>query len=65
MEKEAKQWDSFVVRIWRQEGSPGWRGWVQHVRSGESVLVQNGEELLAFVEQRTGILTGTGRKGLK
>jgi hypothetical protein len=56
---------SFVVRIWREEGSAGWRGWVQHTRSGESTTSQDLDELLAFVERRTGKLGGTMEKGLK
>jgi hypothetical protein len=47
---------SFVVRIWREGGRAGWRGWVQHTRSGESAAVQDVNELLAFVERRTGTL---------
>jgi hypothetical protein len=31
--------DSFVIRIWQEEGKPGWKGWVQHARSGESSLI--------------------------
>jgi hypothetical protein len=65
MEKETMHRESFIIRIWRQEGNPGWRGWVQHVRSGESGLVQSREELLAFVEGRTGRLDGSPRKGLR
>lgn len=56
---------SFVVRFWRQDGSGGWRGWVQHTRSGESTVAQDLDELLAFVERRTGRLDGTTRKGLR
>jgi len=57
--------NSFVVRIWREEGSAGWRGWVQHTRSGESTVSQNLDELLAFVERRTGKLSGTVEKRLR
>jgi hypothetical protein len=56
---------SFVVRIWREEGSAVWRGWVQHTRSGESSAAQDLNELLAFVERRTGKLGGTMQKSLK
>jgi hypothetical protein len=56
---------SFVVRIYREEGSAAWRGWVQHTRSGESTVAQDLPELLAFVERRTGKLSGTMQKGLK
>ena len=56
---------SFVVRVWREKGIPGWRGWVQHTRSGESAPIQNLESLLAFIERRTGKLTSIVSKGLK
>jgi hypothetical protein len=57
--------NSFVVRIWREKGSAGWRGWVQHARTGESVPFQDLEKLLAFVEGRTGKLADRARQGLK
>ena len=56
---------SFVVRIWREEGSAGWQGWVQHTRSGESTVSRDLNELLTFVERCTGKLNGTMEKGLK
>jgi len=64
-EKETMHRDSFVVRIWRAEGNPGWRGWVQHVGSGKSGLVQNLSELQAFVERWTGQLDNSSQKGLR
>ncbi len=57
--------DSFLIRIWREEGQAGWKGWIQHTRSGESALVRELEELWAFIERRTGKLDTTARKGLK
>ena len=53
---------SFVLRIWWEELDPGvggrrlWRGWVQHVRSGEAVYFQDVERLLAFIERWAGEL---------
>jgi hypothetical protein len=47
---------SFVIRIWREEGNAGWRGWVEHTRTGETSFVQELDELLAFIECRTGKL---------
>jgi hypothetical protein len=47
---------SFVVRIWREESDAGWRGWVEHTRTGEASFVQELDELLAFIECRTGKL---------
>jgi hypothetical protein len=57
--------DSFVIRIWQEEGKPGWKGWVQHARSGESSLIRDLGDLLAFIERRLGKLDTTARKGLK
>ena len=52
--------NSFVLRIWREEEDGReqsiWRGWIQHVRSGEEVYVQNQAELIQFIEQHTGKL---------
>lgn len=57
--------ESFILRIWREEGQPGWRGWVQHVHSGESALFQNLADLLAFVEQRIEASTARGSSTLR
>ena len=65
MEKQIAHRDAFIVRIWREEGRPGWRGWVQNVRTGDSAPVQSLDELVAFIEGWTGKLTDPGRKGLK
>lgn len=54
--------NSFLVRIWwEQEDAaadtpPIWRGWVQHIRSGEKAYVQDLKELLDFIERWTGPL---------
>lgn len=55
---------SFVVRIWREESNPGWRGWVQHTQTQESATISDLEALLAFMEQRAGKLTGAAHKDL-
>jgi hypothetical protein len=65
MEQKTAHRDTFIVRIWREEGSPEWKGWVQHVRTGDSAPVHSLDELVAFIECRTGKLTDSGRKGLK
>ena len=44
---------SFVVRIWREVGHNQWRGWVQHIRTGDERLVEEMDQLLAFIECRT------------
>lgn len=57
---------SFVLRIWREEagaagGQPRWRAWVQHVRSRETVYVQDVASLLEFIEHWAGELSGEER----
>lgn len=47
------QRDAFIVRIWREAGQSVWRGWVQHVRTGEEVCVGSLDALTAFIERRT------------
>jgi hypothetical protein len=65
MDETATRSDSFILRIWREEGSPQWKGWVQHARSGEVGFVQSLADLLAFIERRTGELAGSPREGLR
>lgn len=62
---QTTQRDSFVVRIWRERGQPGWQGWVQHAATGESASVRRIDELLAFIEERAGRLAEPNRQGLK
>jgi len=64
MRSLSKSNTSFVVRIWWEEGEAEpdrqrfWRGWVQHVRSGEAAYVEDVERLLDFIERWTGSLRG-------
>ncbi|HEY54069.1 MAG TPA: hypothetical protein G4N94_11490 [Caldilineae bacterium] len=61
MTPNAEKRNTFVLRIWREEEDgreqDAWRGWIQHVRSGKEVYVQDLLSLIHFVEQRTGRLT--------
>ena len=55
---------SFILRLWREddeEDSGIWRGWIQHVGSGEEVFVQSLADFLAFVEQHFGALADANR----
>ena len=54
---------SFILRLWREdeEDSGIWRGWIQHVGSGEAVFVQNLADFLAFIEQHFGVLADAKR----
>jgi len=54
---EAGRNNSFVLRIWCEEGETRWRGWARHASTGQVAYVQSAEELLAFIERYTGPLT--------
>jgi hypothetical protein len=50
---------AFVVRLWRESPDrPAWRGWVQHVATGETACFTDPTGLLAFIETYTGPLAG-------
>jgi hypothetical protein len=59
------QRESFLVRIWQEQGQPAWKGWVQHVGSGESALLDNVEELSTFVKRWTTGPRGEQGQGLR
>ena len=59
--EKATHRDSFVVRIWRQEGQSGWQGWVQHARTGEEACVHSLDELLSFIQRRAGLPSSPDR----
>lgn len=65
MRRPAVQHESFILRIWQAVDQPSWRGWVQHTGSGESTVVRTVQELVAFIEQRTGKLDDSQRHGLQ
>jgi len=58
MSGETHRSNSFVLRIWWEEGeeAPVWRGWVQHAASGETSYFEQVEDLIGFVEVHTGLL---------
>lgn len=43
----------FILRIRQEwvEGEPDWRGWIEHVPSGERAAVQDWEGVTAFVRR--------------
>ena len=50
---------SFIVKIWAEEGSPNaddvvWHGHITHVISGETVHLKNLGEIKAFMSQHLG-----------
>ena len=61
--------NSFVLRIWREEEDGReqciWRGWVQHVNSGERRYLQSTEELVHFIENHAGKLDSLPQNHLK
>lgn len=61
MDDRQRRSDSFVIRIWWEEGDgvPTWRGWMQHAASGQTHYFQHLVELLTFVETYTGPLAQT------
>ena len=65
MTKRQAQREAFVVRIWREHGQSKWRGWVQHVRSGDSAAFNNLDELLTFIERWSARLTLEDQGSLK
>ncbi len=60
---------TFVFKIWREEDSVReqsvWRGWVQHVHSGDRRYLQSTQELIQFIEKYTGELTSIPPSRLK
>lgn len=54
--------NTFVVRFWREwlgadaEQTPGWRGRIEHVQSGEGMTFRDLRQLLAFIERFVGLL---------
>lgn len=59
----------FVLRIWREGeddwGRNAWRGWVQHIHSGDRRYLQSTEELIHFIEGHAGKLDSTPQNRLK
>jgi len=44
--------ETFILRLWQRDVVPAhWLGQVQHVRSGETAVIRNLDELTAVVEE--------------
>ena len=55
---------AFVLRLWREDDDDDdkiWRGWIQHVGTGEATTIQDGETLLHFIERWTGQISGESK----
>jgi hypothetical protein len=59
------QRESFVVRIWRENGQSEWKGWVQHVCSGDAIPLRNLQDLVSYLERWTTQPTMENRRGLR
>jgi hypothetical protein len=64
--RSSQQNHAFVVRIWwenglsQPDGSPLWRGQIQHAGSGRALGFHSLEELLLFIQDHAGSLVGDG-----
>ena len=68
MNISSQQRNSFLLRIWREgeEDSLGWwRGWMQHIQTGEARYVDSLDEIIRFLEEQTGELEPPPRNRLK
>ena len=45
------QRETFIVRIWREKGRSEWKGWVQHVSSGDSAPLKDLQDLVSYLER--------------
>lgn len=57
----ARQGGSFIVRIWWErncddDDAHAWRGWIQHVRTGNQTPFHTMKDLTRFIEHELGIL---------
>lgn len=46
---------AFILRLWYEddENRGTWRGWIQHVGSGEKRYLRSQEDILDFLQQHT------------
>jgi hypothetical protein len=56
---------SFIVRIWWEKGQPEWKGWVQHVCSGDSASLQDLQDLMSYLERWTARPAREEKRGLR
>jgi len=63
MTQDANNRHSFILRIWREGQGQEWRGWVQHISSGESTAVQTLVDLWDFIERQKDHLVSQARPG--
>lgn len=49
---------SFIVRVWRAEGTQHWQAWVQYVRTGEERCTRDLAEIMAFIAERADLAEG-------
>jgi len=62
--------NTFVVRFWWEwheadaEQTPGWRGRIEHVQSGEGMAFRDLHQLLAFIERFVAPLSSPAGGGM-
>jgi hypothetical protein len=61
LEEPVAQAISFVVRIWKQEGTtnPDCRGWVEHVQSGQRTFFLGVDQLTSIISEHIGVTVPT------
>ena len=59
------QRESFIVRIWWEKGQPEWKGWVQHVCSGDSAPLRDLQDLMSYLERWTTRPARKEKRGLR
>ena len=59
------QRESFIVRIWQEYGQSEWKGWVQHVCSGDSASLQDLQDLMSYLERWTARPAREEKRGLR
>ena len=63
--KDRARRECFVVRIWQETDQPTWKVLVQHSRTGRCAVLQEPEELLAFIYAQIRDQPGPVQKGLR
>lgn len=53
MDRDPVQRESFIVRVWWQQRQVTPEVWVQHIRSGESAIIHDLKDVIAFIERWT------------
>jgi hypothetical protein len=63
--REPAQRESFLVRVWWRPGQAVQEVWIQHVRSGETVIVHGLDGIVTFIERWSPQPTPKEQQGLR